>query len=357
MSVSSTGEKLKVSLFGTSHGPSVGCVIEGFPEGMAVDMKAVNAFMERRSPGRDSISSQRKEADIPEILSGISSEGKTDGTPIRAEIKNSDARSKDYPDLRVTPRPGHADLAAVLKYGDLWDYPGGGSFSARLTAPLCFAGALSLQWLAGRGIKISSHIARIGDVCDAVPDFLHPSLPLYPEGSFPVIDPARGEEMRKAVEEVRQKGDSIGGDIRCVVTGLPAGLGGPYFEGIEGILAKALFGIPAVKSLSFGEIKKLGSENNDQYCLDSSLPSGVGALSNNSGGILGGISSGLPLYFTLGFKPTPSIALSQRTVDLKEMKETEISLKGRHDPCVVPRAVPVTEAVTALALMDIMLRN
>ncbi len=351
----STGEKLRVSLFGTSHGPCVGCVIEGFPAGMTVDMEAVRAFMARRSPGRDPLSSQRKEADAPDILSGITDEGKTDGSPIRVEIKNSDARSADYPDLRAIPRPGHADLAAVLKYGDSWDYPGGGSFSARLTAPLCFAGALSLQWLAERGVSVCAHISRIGEVCDKRPDLLHPSLPLYPEGAFPVTDPQKGEEMKKAVEEAKRSGDSIGGEIRCIACGLPAGLGGPYFEGLEGHLAKALFAIPAVKSLSFGEIKNLGSENNDPYCLDSALPSGVGALSNNSGGILGGISSGLPLYFTLGFKPTPSIALPQKTVDLKEMKETTLMLKGRHDPCVVPRAVPVAEAVTALVLMDMML--
>ncbi len=355
MSDNSMGEKLRVTIFGQSHGPAVGCVVEGFPAGFAVDREALAAFMERRAPGRGDLASARKEDDLPEIISGLNEEGLSCGAPICAVIKNKDARPGDYPDLRLLPRPGHADFAALRKYGPPWDYRGGGQFSARLTAPLCFAGALCLQWLKTKGVSVSAHIARVGGVCDAAPDPVRPSLPLCPAGSFPVIDQKKGEAMKAEILAAKEAGNSIGGEVRCLVTGFPAGLGGPLFGGLEGRLAQALFAVPAVKGLSFGETKDLGSENNDPFVIEPALPFGVGTSTNNSGGILGGISTGMPLVFTVSFKPTPSVALPQRTVDLKEMKETVLTLKGRHDPCVVPRAVPVVEAAAAIVLTDLML--
>ncbi|MDO5327060.1 MAG: chorismate synthase [Clostridia bacterium] len=349
----SIGDKLRVTIFGQSHGPAVGCVIDGFPAGQAIDWNAVNAFLVRRAPGQNAWSTPRKEADAPEIVSGLNEAGKTCGAPITALIRNTNTRSQDYPDLVHLPRPGHADFAATLKYGDAWDYRGGGFFSARLTAPLCFAGALCLQYLSEKGIRVSAHIARIGGILDAVPDTARPALPLYEAGAFPVIDPGQGEKMKQEIENARQMGDSVDGSVRCIVTGFPAGIGGPYFGGLEGKLSQALFGIPAMKGILFGDPQTHGSENNDVYGIESGKAI---ALTNHAGGILGGISTGLPLHFTVSFKPTPSIARPQQTVNLQTMEESALSLQGRHDPCVVPRAVPVVEAVTALVLTDLLLQ-
>lgn len=348
----SIGDKLRITIFGQSHGPAVGCVIDGFPAGQAIDWDAVNAFMTRRAPGQNAWSTPRKEADAPEIVSGLNEAGETCGAPITAVIRNTNVRSQDYPDLIHFPRPGHADFAATLKYGDAWDYRGGGQFSARLTAPLCFAGALCLQYLKEKGIHISAHIARIGSVLDAVPDTVRPALPLYEAGVFPVIDPTQGEKMKQEIENARQAGDNVDGAVRCIVTGFPGGIGGPYFGGLEGKLSQALFGIPAVKGVQVGDTQSHGSENNDAYSIENGQ---FIVRTNHSGGILGGISTGMPLHFTVSFKPTPSISRPQQTVNLKTMEETTLSLQGRHDPCVVPRAVPVVEAVTALVLTDLLL--
>ena len=348
----SIGEKLRVTLFGQSHGPAVGCVIDGFPAGRTIDWDAVNAFMTRRAPGQNAWSTPRKEADATEIVSGLNEAGETCGAPITAVIRNTNVRSQDYPDLVHLPRPGHADFAATLKYGEAWDNRGGGHFSARLTAPLCFAGALCLQYLKEKGIHISAHIARIGSVSDAAPDTVRPALPLYEAGVFPVIDPAQGEKMKQEIENARQAGDSVDGAVRCLVTGFPSGIGGPYFGGLEGKLSQVLFGIPAVKGVQFGDTQSHGSENNDAYSIENGQ---FIVRTNHSGGILGGISTGMPIHFTVSFKPTPSISWPQRTVNLKTMEETTLALQGRHDPCVVPRAVPVVEAVTALVLTDLLL--
>lgn len=350
----SIGDKLKVTLFGQSHGPAIGCVIEGFPSGVAVDWDAVNAFMARRAPGQNAWSTPRKEADAPEILSGLNEAGETCGVPIAAMIRNTNQHSKDYLDLLNTPRPGHADYTAGIKYGQAWDYRGGGQFSGRLTAPLCFAGALCLQWLAAKNIHMAAHIARIGHVWDEAPDTVKPIFPLYEPGAFPVIDPERGKAMQREILGASQNGDSVDGAVRCVVTGFPAGIGGPYFGGLEGKLGQALFGIPAVKGVQFGDTQIYGSENNDPFSIENGA---VVTGSNHCGGILGGISNGMPLHFTVSFKPTPSIARPQRTVDLREKKETVLMIQGRHDPCVVPRAVPVVEAVTAIVLTDLILQG
>ncbi|MBR0409175.1 MAG: chorismate synthase [Clostridia bacterium] len=346
------GEKLKVTLFGQSHGPAIGCVIDGFPAGITPDWESINAFMARRVPGQNAWSTPRKEADQPEILSGINADGATCGAPITAVIRNSNTKSGDYEALKNTPRPGHADYTARVKYGDAWDGRGGGQFSARLTAPLCFAGALAKQLLEQKGITIAAHIARIGSVEDAKPDAVNPVFPLYTPGAFPVIDPEKGEAMRQAIQQAREAGDSIGGAVRCLVTGVPAGWGGPYFGGIEGKLAQALFGIPAVKGVEFGDTQPFGSENDDAFCIENGA---VRTVTNHSGGILGGITNGMPLVFTVSFKPTPSISKPQQSVNLKTMQETELTVQGRHDPCVVPRAVPVVEAAAALVLADMLL--
>lgn len=358
MSGNSTGEKLRVTVFGQSHAPGIGAVVEGYPAGRAIDWDAVAAFMKRRAPGQNAYSTARKEPDQPEILSGLNEKGLTCGAPICALIRNQDAKSGDYEGLRFVPRPGHADFAAYLREGEHWDVRGGGPFSGRMTAPICFAGALCLQWLSEQGVQIAAHIAEIAGIADAVPDFVRPALPLYAPGAFPVIDPARGEAMRRAIEEARLAGDSVGGVIRCVVTGLPGGLGGPLFAGLEGRLAAALFAIPAVKGVEFGAgfaaARLRGSENNDAYCLENGA---VRTETNRCGGILGGITDGMPLVFSLAMKPTPSIARPQRSVDLKTMEETTLAVRGRHDPCVAPRAVPVAEAMAALVLMDLMMQG
>ncbi|MBQ4074055.1 MAG: chorismate synthase [Clostridia bacterium] len=355
MSGNCIGEKLKITVFGQSHGPAIGAVVEGFPAGITLDWDALSFFMARRAPGQNAWSTQRREADRPKILSGLNEDGVTSGAPITAEIENTNIRSSDYPDLHTFPRPGHADFAATLKYGDQWDHRGGGPFSGRLTAPLCFAGALCIQYLKEKyGVEIAAHIARIGSISDDVPDTVHPALPLYEKGAFPVINSQAGEKMKEEIEAARQAGDSVDGQIRCIVKNLPGGLGGPLFQGLEGKLSLGLFGIPAVKGVEFGETLHRGSENNDPYCVEEGR---IRTLTNHHGGILGGISTGMPLHFTVKFKPTPSIAVPQQTVNTKEMIETEMALRGRHDPCVVPRAVPVVEAVTAIVLTDMILQG
>ena len=348
------GDKLKITLFGQSHGPAIGCVIDGFPAGKRIDWDAVSVFMARRAPGQNAWSTPRKEADAPEILSGLGADGLTCGAPLAAVIRNTNQHSGDYPDLLNVPRPGHAEYTAGIKYGPAWDYRGGGQFSGRLTAPLCFAGALCLQWLQEKNIRVAAHIARIGKVCDEVPDTAHPSFPLYEAGAFPVIDPEKGRAMQDEIEAAKAAGDSVDGAVRCVVAGFPAGVGGPCFGGLEGKMAQALFGIPAVKGVQFGDTQPHGSENNDAFRIENGA---VSTLTNHCGGILGGISDGMPLHFTVSFKPPPSIAKPQQTVDLRAMKETEMNLRGRHDPCVVPRAVPVVEAVAAIILTDLLLQG
>ena len=354
MSDNSIGDKLRVTIFGQSHGPAIGCVIDGFPAGFSIDWEAVNAFMARRAPGQNAWSTPRKEADTPEILSGLNEAGRTCGAPLTAVIRNTNQHSGDYPDLLNVPRPGHADYAAGIKYGPAWDYRGGGQFSGRLTAPLCFAGALCIQWLAEKNVRIAAHIARIGAICDEVPDTVHPQFPLYAAGAFPVIDPEKGKAMQDEIEAAKAAGDSVDGAVRCIVTGFPAGIGGPYFGGLEGKLAQALFGIPAVKGVQFGDVRHFGSENNDAFCVKDGA---VRTATNHCGGILGGISTGMPVSFTVSFKPTPSISLPQQSVNLRTMAETTLTVQGRHDPCVVPRAVPVVEAAAAIVLLDMILQG
>ncbi len=353
------GKLLRISVFGQSHGRAIGVNIDGLPAGEAVDLEELNAFLDRRRPGKSSLSTARRETDTPVFLSGMEG-GLTCGAPLCAIIENSDQHSSDYSRLRDTPRPSHADYSAWVKWGGHADMRGGGHFSGRLTAPLCVAGGIAKQILARRGIFTGAHLAAVGTEEDA-------SFPLWPTKElfeavaakpFPVLDDAAGERMQALILEARQAADSVGGVIECAAVGLPAGLGDPMFDGVENRLAAALFGIPAVKGVEFGggfaSARLRGSENNDPFALEDER---VVAAANRAGGILGGITSGMPLTLRVAVKPTPSIAKPQHTVDLRERKETELVIHGRHDPCIAHRAVPVVEAVTAAVLLDLLLEG
>lgn len=355
---STWGEKIKISIFGESHGKAVGVVMDGLPAGEALDFDAIALQMSRRAPGRDLSSTPRRESDLPRILSG-ELHGKTTGAPLCAVIENTNTRSGDYDNVKFIPRPGHADYPAFLRYDGYNDPSGGGHFSGRLTAPLVFAGAVCRGILEKRGVNIGAHAACIGGVKDtpfdpaALPDGLLKKLSsVY----FPVIDPQAELKMRGAIEDARLAQNSVGGVVECAVTGLPAGIGGPLFGGIESSLSSILFGIPACKGVEFGDgfgaAELLGSENNDDYYVKDGI---VLTRTNHAGGILGGITTGMPLVFRAAFKPTPSIGLEQDSVDLMTGEAVKLRVKGRHDPCIVPRAVPVVEAAAAVALLNRML--
>lgn len=347
---SSYGENLHLTIFGQSHSPAIGMTLEGIPAGEKLDMEELQAFMERRAPGRNSYSTARREADAPEFIAGLRGEY-TCGVPLTAIIRNGDTRSRDYAAFSSIPRPGHADYTANVKYFGYQDYAGGGHFSGRMTAPLCIAGAVCLQILRREGIEIISRIKAIGDVEDAAP------LTASTAGKlFPVADDAAGETMREAIAQAKVRGDSLGGIIECAVLNLPAGLGDPIFGGMENRIAGIVFGVPAVKGIEFGagfEAARLrGSQNNDSYTL---VDGSIKTRSNNSGGILGGITNGMPLIFRAAIKPTPSISIEQDSIDLSTMEEAKLRVGGRHDPCIVPRAVPVIEAAAAIAIYDALL--
>ncbi|NLN46017.1 MAG: chorismate synthase [Clostridiaceae bacterium] len=349
------GHSIRISVFGESHGAGIGVVVDGFPSGVPIDLDRLAALMERRAPGRTPWSTARKEADRPEILSGLY-QGCTTGTPITALIRNTDTRSVDYAPQASCPRPGHADYTGSVRYGGFQDPRGGGHFSGRLTAPLVFAGGLCLQWLALRGIRVYAHAARIGGIDDSPLDLVRPdeaALAAVADKRMPVLSDEAGKAMATAVEQARQDTDSVGGVVEGVVLGLPAGLGDPMFLGLEARLGSLLFSIPAVKAVGFGDgfgvSDALGSTNNDRLFYDDGT---VRMRTNHGGGIDGGISNGMPVVFRAAFKPTPSIASPQETVDLAKREETLLVVKGRHDPCIVPRAVPVVEACAALVIAD-----
>lgn len=428
------GENIHLSIFGQSHSEAIGMSLDGIPAGQSVDLESLNAFLARRAPGNSDLSTPRKEADTPEFLSGftypassssINSDPGTEtaagnpthscvpsdndsrktavtcGAPIAAIIRNTNTRSKDYSELKITPRPGHADYTAEIKYHGAQDYAGGGHFSGRLTAPLCIAGGICMQFLEKENIHIFTRIYSISDIRDggsfeayladryaALSGTIGTSSEKTETSSYttvknellsrslPVINEAAGEKMRELILEKKKEGDSVGGIIECVVTGLPAGLGDPMFDGMENRISQAVFAIPAVKGIEFGagfasaymtgsenndgfRIAGLmtGSENNDSFRIAGSMnESGnnkkIITETNNCGGILGGITNGMPLVFRAAFKPTPSIAKEQRSVNLPEMKDTALTVHGRHDPCIVPRALPCVEAAAALAIYD-----
>ena len=353
---STYGDKLKLCIFGQSHGPAIGMTMDGIPAGLPVDFEALQAFLERRAPGHNDFSTTRKEADAPEFLAGIV-DGFTCGAPIAAIIQNTNTRSGDYDNLKDCPRPGHADYPAQVKCKGYQDVSGGGHFSGRLTAPLCIAGGLCKQWLEQKGIRIAAHISAIAGICDDSFDPVNPNLDAV-GNIFPTINVEAGEKMQAAVAAAKADGDSVGGVIECVVTGLPVGLGEPMFDGIEGKLAKIVYGVPAVKGLEFGSgfagSTLRGSQNNDPYTISAGA---VKTVTNNAGGILGGITTGMPVVFRAAIKPTSSIAKPQQSVSLSKMEEQSLTVHGRHDPCIVPRAVPVIEAAAAIAIFDICLSD
>ena len=352
------GDKIKLSIFGESHGEAIGCVIDGLPAGIKIDMNAVYKDMQRRTPGKDKTATPRLEKDIPHILSGMLDDVTT-GAPLAMVIENTNTKSGDYSNLMTVPRPGHSDYPAYVKYGGNNDIRGGGHFSGRLTAPLVFAGSVAKQVLSQMGVTIGAHIKQIGSVWDAASDLNKTDkslLDTLSSSTFSLIDETKEQAMRDEIEKARLSLDSVGGIIECFAVGLPVGLGGNMFDTVEGKLASILFGVPAVKGvefgIGFGFADKRASEVNDQYEIKNGR---VATLSNNNGGVLGGMTDGAPLSVSVAIKPTPSIAKKQKSVNLQTMENAELEIHGRHDPCIVVRAVPVIECAVALGLLDLMM--
>jgi chorismate synthase len=344
---SSIGENLKMTIFGQSHSAAIGMTLEGFPAGFCIDQEKLIQFLQRRAPGKNAWSTPRKEADEPEFLSGLVG-NTTCGAPLTAVIRNHNTRPQDYSMLKDVPRPGHADYTAEVKYHGFQDASGGGHFSGRLTAPLCIAGGICRQFLSDHGIQIQARIAAIGGICDE-----GEMTGSVAEKEFPTVSDERGVEMKKKISDAKEKGDSIGGIIECTATGLPAGLGDPIFGGMESRISAILFGIPAVKGVEFGAgfgvAAMTGSQNNDPFFWRGNQ---IETETNHAGGILGGITTGMPLVVRTAFKPTPSISREQTSISLSQKKTAQISVPGRHDPCIVPRAVPVVEAAVSFAVLD-----
>mgnify|MGYP003303675914 CR=1 FL=1 len=346
---------LSVSIFGESHGKGIGVVIQGLPGGCEIDFEKVLDFMARRAPKKDGISTRRNEKDYPEIMSGYLN-GKTTGTPLAAVIMNTDQHSADYNNISAVARPGHADYTGYERYNGANDIRGGGHFSGRITAPLVFAGAVCAQILEQKDISCGAHILSIGNVWDNRFDSVNVTKEFLDEvkaKDFPVIDSETEFLMKQEVADASGKLDSIGGRIECAIVGMPAGVGSPMFDGIENRISQAVFGIPAVKGIEFGKgfgfADMCGSEANDPFTTDGKT---IKTTKNNNGGILGGITSGMPIVFNVAIKPTPSIAQPQQTVDYIKMENTVLEIKGRHDACIVPRAVPVVEAAANIALLS-----
>lgn len=352
---STFGNELKITIFGQSHAPAIGVCMEGFPAGFTPDFDELNAFLARRAPGQGAYTTARREPDRPEFLAGLV-RGHTCGAPVTAIIRNTDTRSGDYAAFTDVPRPSHADYPAQVKWQGAQDSAGGGHFSGRLTAPLCIAGGLCLQYLHARGIEITAHIERIGAAQD------RRFTPTQPEtlakAKLPVLDPDSAEAMLAQIAAAKAEGDSVGGCIECAVTGLPAGLGSPMFGGMENRLAQILFGIPAVKGVEFGSgfacAGMRGSEHNDPYFMQDGA---VRTRTNHAGGILGGLTTAMPVIFRVAVKPTPSIARPQESVSLQRGEDAVLEIHGRHDPCIVPRAVPCVEAAAAIAILDALLEE
>lgn len=355
-----TGNKVTLSIFGESHGEAIGCVIDGLPAGLAIDMEAIYKDMARRAPGQDKTATPRLEKDIPKILSGVLN-GVTTGAPLAMEIKNENTKSGDYKNLMAVPRPSHSDYPAYVKYQGRNDVRGGGHFSGRLTAPLVFAGGIAKQFLKEKGIFVGAHIAQIGNVRDTIFDknsIDKNLLECLSSDRFATIDPAAEEKMRAVIEQARLSQNSVGGIVECAAIGLPVGVGANMFSTVESRLSSILFGVPAVKGVQFGLgfdfADKLAADVNDEYEIKDGQ---VALLSNNNGGVLGGMTTGAPLVLSAVIKPTASISQPQRSVNLQTMENETLVIHGRHDPCIVPRAVPVVEAAVAFGLMDIMLEE
>ncbi len=347
---------MRYSLFGESHGPAIGIVLNSVPSGIPVDMSFINTEMARRAPGKSPLATARQEKDSVRILSGVFEE-KTCGTPLCGVIENTDMHSRDYAATRWLARPGHADFTANLRYHGFEDYRGGGHFSGRLTAPLVFAGAIAKLALRQKGIEVLARISSIAGNEDAPVDLANPDIALLRAAgkkNFCVIDDEKGLAMQQAILDARSEGDSVGGLIQCFALGIPAGLGSPDFdENIESIIARHVFSVPATKGISFGAgfsmASMRGSQANDIF-LPGNSPH---TKTNNNGGINGGISNGMPIVFTVAIKPTPSISKEQDTIDIRTGQAKKLVISGRHDPCILSRAVPVIEAACALAVTEI----
>ena len=354
------GENINLSIFGESHGKGIGVIIGGLSAGVELDIDLINKEMSRRAPGKNQFSTSRKECDKFEIISGYFN-NRTTGSPLCVVINNTSQRSKDYEAMKDIIRPGHADYTGKIKYLGFNDYRGGGHFSGRLTAPLVFAGAIARQLLEKRSIIIGSHILHIGKIHDDFFDYVKINDDMFRKlklRDFPVIDIEKGEEMREQILAVKEEKDSLGGIVETAVLNLPPGVGAPFFDSVESKIAHLLFSIPAVKGVEFGAGFSLasmkGSEANDPFVIQNDE---VKTETNNNGGILGGITNGMPLIFRTAFKPTPSIGRLQKTVDVAKKTNIDLEIEGRHDPCIVPRAVPVVEAAAMLALLDLLMEK
>ena len=355
---SNVGENLKISIFGESHGKGIGVVADGLPAGEKIDLNILEKFMDRRAPGKNKFGTKRNEGDTVEFLSGIVDNIIT-GSPLAGVIYNKDQRSKDYSNLEKCPRPSHADYTAFKKYKGFADMRGGGHFSGRLTAPLCIIGGIAKQILEKKGIFVGAHLLSVGNIKDSEYDFVNlteQELKLTDNNEFPMINRDSSEKAQKLLEEIRMEEDSIGGIIQCGAMGVPIGLGNPIYDGIENNLAKAIFGIPGVKGLVFGlgfeGTKIKGSSHNDCFYVKDGE---VKTKTNNNGGINGGITNGMPIIINVAMKPTPSISKEQSTINLATDENSNIIIKGRHDPCIAIRAVPVVEAVMAIVILDYIL--
>ena len=352
------GKNIDLEIYGGSHDEHIGVIIRGLPIGTKIDQDKLLAFMARRRPGQNELSTARREPDVPVFIEGVS-DGIITGQTVHAVIHNTNQKSQDYKALSCIPRPSHADYAAIMKYGKEVDLRGGGHFSGRLTAPLCIAGAICLQLLEERGIHIGAHLYSVGNANDIAFNGVNLSkeeLYAISKSDFPVIDSECGEKMKKEILDARSQGDSVGAVIECAAIGLPTGLGEHMFSGVENRISSIVFGIPAVKGIEFGNgfecAKKRGSQNNDAFYTDGQ---NVYTKTNNCGGILGGMTNGMPLIFRAAMKPTPSIFCEQDSVDMNTMTNVKLSIAGRHDPCVAVRAIPVFESATAIAIFDMIL--
>ncbi|MGL5576419.1 MAG: chorismate synthase [Sarcina sp.] len=351
------GNNIELSIFGESHGKAIGMVINGIKPGTSIDMEKVEKEMQRRAPGRDKLSTPRKEADKPVILSGIF-EGKATGSPITMMIENSDTRSRDYSKTKDLMRPGHADYSGFVRYSGFNDYRGGGHFSGRITAPIVFAGAIAKQILEEQGIRVGSHIKAVENVEDNSFDFVNlneETLNSLLEKELPVLNDEKIEEIKETIMTAKREIDSVGGVIETGIIGLKAGVGSPFFDSLESKIASLAFSIPAVKGIEFGLgfdiAKSRGSVANDEYYIEEGK---IKAHSNNNGGIIGGISNGMPVIHRVAIKPTASISREQRTVNIDTMQNEIIKIEGRHDPCIVQRAVVVIEAISAIAVLELL---
>jgi len=365
--MTSYGKNIEIHIFGGSHDEEIGVTVEGLPAGIAVDTEKLGKFMARRAPGRNKLTTSRKEPDIPVFTSGLDENNVTDGSTFRAVIRNTNVRSSDYKNLRTVPRPSHADFTAMIKSGGNADLRGGGHFSGRLTAPLCIIGGILKAELEKRGIYIGAHISNVSGCCDTPFDSVSVSKSDFDavlSHDFPVLNMESGEKMKEIIDEARRDLDSVGGVIECAVIGLPIGLGEHIFAGMESRIASIVFSVPAVKGVEFGagfaSAGMRGSENNDPfYADDEARRSGdktkIRTKTNNAGGILGGMTSGMPVIFRAAIKPTPSIGQEQDSVDMSTLENVKLTIEGRHDPFIGARAVPVIEAAAAIAIYDAML--